>query len=106
MNPCDSIDELGRALYGRFDSLGSALKFAYPEIKWDLTKFSLKGKKSGQRLLKTILEELLPRVDIVEDYQHCEIAWGVLFVIPSDEASEIGSPRGVRCLDSGVSNWL
>jgi hypothetical protein len=53
------------------------LRYAYPEYDWDLSKFSAKGKKSGQRWLRIKIEELLPGVEIVEDYQHPDLTWGV-----------------------------
>jgi hypothetical protein len=52
------------------------LQYAYPEINWDMSKFPFRGKKSEQRLLKAKLEELLPGIEIVEDFQHPELRWG------------------------------
>jgi hypothetical protein len=54
------------------------LQFAYPEYNWDLTKFSIRGKKSGQRWLKVVVKQLLPGIDIFEDYQHPELIFGVM----------------------------
>lgn len=60
----------GKSLYRKFHSIGGALQYAYPEISWDQSKFSFKGKKSVQMLLKGIIEELLPSAEILEDFQH------------------------------------
>jgi hypothetical protein len=68
---------LGSSLYLRFQSLGSALQHAYPEFDWDISKFSIKGKKSEQRLLKVKIEELLTGIEIMEEYQHPDLIWGV-----------------------------
>jgi hypothetical protein len=69
---------LGWTLFSRFDSLGSALHYAYPEINWELDKFGIRGKKSGQRWLRVKIEELLPGIEIIEDYQHPDLMWGKL----------------------------
>lgn len=66
----------GLRLYFKFGNLGNALRFAYPEFKWDLSKFASKGKKAGQRWLKLKIEELMPGVKIVEEYQHPKLHWG------------------------------
>jgi hypothetical protein len=50
-------------------------------VKWDLSKFALTGKKSGQWWLKLKIEELVPGIEILEDYQHPELTWGA-FLIP------------------------
>jgi hypothetical protein len=63
----------------KFENLGNALRFAYPELDWDLTQFSMRGKKSGQRWLKVVIKQLLPGMEIVEDYQHPELLLGVLW---------------------------
>jgi hypothetical protein len=39
----------------KFGKLIRALEFAYPEIKWDERKFSLRGKKSTQRYASEFL---------------------------------------------------
>lgn len=67
---------LGVSLYAKFGDLGHALQYAYPEFEWDLSRFSVKGKKSGQRLLKAKIEELLPGEEILEEYQHPDLVWG------------------------------
>jgi hypothetical protein len=64
-------------LYTKFRNLGGALQYAYPEIDWELDKFSMRGKKSEQRLLKFKIEELLPGIEIIEEYQHPDLIWGV-----------------------------
>jgi hypothetical protein len=63
-------------LYSKFENLGDALQYAYPEIEWDLSKFSFRGKKSIQRWLKAAIEELLPGIEVNEDYCHPELIWG------------------------------
>jgi hypothetical protein len=65
-------------LYKKFENLGCALQYAYPEIEWDLKRFSFRGKKSGQRWLKFLIEELVPGIQIYEDYRHPAIKWGAL----------------------------
>lgn len=65
-------------MYLRFRSLGRALQFAYPEVEWDLSKFSFRGKKSEQRFLKAKIEEILPGVEIIEEYQHPDLIWGTI----------------------------
>jgi hypothetical protein len=65
-------------LFSKFgENLGLALQYAYPDLKWDLAKFSFKGKKSGQRWLRLKIEELVPGIEIIEDYQHPDLLWGV-----------------------------
>lgn len=72
-----SFSYLGLSLYNKFGSLGAALQYAYPEVRWDLSAFSFRGKKkSVQRWLKLRMTELLPDVEIIEDYQHPELSWG------------------------------
>jgi hypothetical protein len=68
-------------LYPKFGGLGGALQYAYPEVNWDLRKFSLRGKKSEQRWLKVIIEERLPGIEIVEDFHHPDLFWGMLYGI-------------------------
>jgi hypothetical protein len=63
-------------MFRKFPSIGTALRFAYPDFDWDLTKFSFRGKKSLQRWLRVKLEAMLLGVVIVEDYQHPELIWG------------------------------
>jgi hypothetical protein len=64
-------------LRSKFGNLGDALKFAYPEFNWDLSKFSVRGKKSIQRWLKVKVKQVLAGMEIVEDYQHPELSFGV-----------------------------
>jgi hypothetical protein len=70
----------GSSLFSKFESLGIALRFAYPEINWELDQFSFKGKKSVQRCLKVQIESLLPGIEIIEDYQHPELSWGLFWL--------------------------
>jgi hypothetical protein len=58
----------------KFDNLGNALQYAYPEINWELDKFAIRRKKSGQRWLRVKIEELLPGIEIIEDFQHPDIS--------------------------------
>jgi hypothetical protein len=58
--------------------LGGALQSAYPEIEWDLSKFAFKGKKSVQRWVKVTIKGLLPGCEVVEDYKHPDLFWGML----------------------------
>jgi hypothetical protein len=74
-----SFSHQGRGIFHKFGHLGHALAYAYPEVEWDLGKFSIKGKKSGQRLLRVKIEEMIPGIDIVEDYKHPELNLGNLF---------------------------
>jgi hypothetical protein len=96
-------------LFAKFGDLGNALQYAYPEIEWDLTKFPLRGKKSGQRWLKISIEELMPGVEIVEDYLHPEMGWGVSPVILYSRFSHLclrglRPPRGIGFVDAGLSH--
>jgi hypothetical protein len=59
--------------------LGHALAYAYPEVEWDLSKFSLRGKKSGQRWLRVKIEELVPGIEVVEEYLHPDLNLGIHF---------------------------
>jgi hypothetical protein len=68
---------VGVALSAKFENLGTALQFAYPEIEWDLSKFSFTRKKSEQRWLRLSIEKILPKVEIMEDYLHPDLNWGV-----------------------------
>jgi hypothetical protein len=65
-------------LITKFGSLGNALKYIYPEFPWDLGKFSSKGKKSTQRWLYFKLKELLLDVNIMEDFNHPDLVWGMI----------------------------
>eukprot|EP01124_Arcella_intermedia_P007808 TRINITY_DN14839_c0_g1_i2.p1 TRINITY_DN14839_c0_g1~~TRINITY_DN14839_c0_g1_i2.p1 ORF type:complete len:266 (+),score=56.04 TRINITY_DN14839_c0_g1_i2:19-816(+) len=67
----------GAYLYYLFGNLGKALQFAFPGVDWDLSKFSFRGKKSRQRWLRMMLQQLLPEDTIVlEDYLHPLLSWG------------------------------
>jgi hypothetical protein len=68
---------IGARLLNKYGTFGNALKEIYPEYSWDLDKFSYKGKKSTQRWLYFKLKELLPNVDIIEDYNHPNLVWGM-----------------------------
>jgi hypothetical protein len=73
----------GSRLFSKFENLGAALHYAYPEINWDLTKFSFTGKKSAQWRLKLKIGDLLPGIEIIENYQHPELTWGIFISCPS-----------------------
>jgi hypothetical protein len=75
------LTRLGKFLFEKFESLGGALQFAYPEINWEQDKFSFRGKKSGQRWLRVKIEEMMPGIEIIEDFQHPALAWGMIFII-------------------------
>lgn len=66
----------GLSLYRKFGGLAKALQFAYPDVDWDLSKFPSVTKKSEQRLLKIKIEEILPGIEIIENYQHPNVSWG------------------------------
>eukprot|EP01124_Arcella_intermedia_P030929 TRINITY_DN6874_c0_g1_i9.p1 TRINITY_DN6874_c0_g1~~TRINITY_DN6874_c0_g1_i9.p1 ORF type:complete len:232 (-),score=75.82 TRINITY_DN6874_c0_g1_i9:30-725(-) len=66
----------GGSLFNAFRNLGEALQFAFPEIGWDKAKFSKSMKKSTQRWLRVILEQILPsKTDIFEDFLHPDLLW-------------------------------
>jgi hypothetical protein len=69
---------IGGGILAKFGSLGNALKYAYPEYPWDFTEFTFRGKKSTQRWLYFKLRELLPNVEIIEDFNHPDLVWGKL----------------------------
>jgi len=55
----------------KFGNLGKALQYAYPEIDWDISKFSNRGKKSTQRWLRVKLAQILPeKTKIYENFLH------------------------------------
>jgi hypothetical protein len=60
----------------KFGTLGNALVYAYPEYPWELSKFTFRGKKSVQRWLYFKLKELLPNVDLIEEFSHPDLVWG------------------------------
>jgi len=60
----------------KFGNLGNALQFAYPEIPWDLSKFSFRGKKSAQRWLFVKMKQLLPNTTIIEEFYHPNLVLG------------------------------
>jgi hypothetical protein len=64
-------------LYSKFESLGHALQYAYPDIEWNLEKFSIRGKKSVQRKLKMRMEALMPGMESFEDYKHPDLIWSM-----------------------------
>lgn len=80
---CHDSYLLGNGLIRKFGNLGNALKYAYPEIPWDLSKFSFRGKKSAQRWLFVKMKQLLPNMKIMEEFSHPDLVWGKLrtFVI-------------------------
>jgi len=68
---------LGLGCLSLFNNVGRALQYAYPEIPWNMLKFSCKGKKSGQMWLIQKIKQVLPDdSDIEEDYSHPDLHWG------------------------------
>jgi hypothetical protein len=61
----------------KFGTLGNALLYAYPEYPWEASKFTFRGKKSTQRWLYFKMKELLPNVDIIEEFNHPDLVWGM-----------------------------
>lgn len=47
----------------------------YPEIEWDRKLFSIKNKKSNQRLLFELIKELFPNEVVFENYMHEDLKW-------------------------------
>lgn len=84
----------------KFGNLGGALKYAYSHIEWDLSKFSLLGKKSEQRKVKAKIEALLPETEIIENYQHPELNWGTRLMQPIFFLSHFKTNL------SALSNWI
>ena len=63
-------------MFYRFNNFGEALKVAYPEYDWDMSKFTFRGKKSSQRWLYVKLKKLLPpNTAIEEEYYHPDLLW-------------------------------
>lgn len=62
----------------KFGNLGGALRYAFPDVEWSSSFFAVTRKKSVQRWLKLQIENLVPGVEIVEDYLHPELNWGKL----------------------------
>jgi len=61
-----------------FGGLGKALKIAYPDYPWNLSRFlsSEKGRKISQRWLKVLLSKLLPEGTlIIENFHHPLLFW-------------------------------
>ena len=68
----------GSGLFAKFLNLGKALNYAYPEVDWDESQFSFRGKKSAQRWLHVKLKKIIPEgVEILEDFLHPELLWGM-----------------------------
>eukprot|EP01124_Arcella_intermedia_P025305 TRINITY_DN4503_c1_g2_i2.p1 TRINITY_DN4503_c1_g2~~TRINITY_DN4503_c1_g2_i2.p1 ORF type:complete len:395 (-),score=66.80 TRINITY_DN4503_c1_g2_i2:843-2027(-) len=72
----DQIKHVGGVnLFKTFGTLGKALQYVYPDMQWDFAKFSLRGKKSTQRWLRILLQQLLPDTDVFEDFLHPDLVW-------------------------------
>jgi hypothetical protein len=71
---------IGGSIIFKFGSLGNALIYAYPEYPWDFSKIAFKGKRSTQRWLYFKLKELLPNVEIIEDFYHPDLVWGISII--------------------------
>eukprot|EP01124_Arcella_intermedia_P023470 TRINITY_DN3740_c0_g2_i2.p1 TRINITY_DN3740_c0_g2~~TRINITY_DN3740_c0_g2_i2.p1 ORF type:complete len:428 (-),score=80.89 TRINITY_DN3740_c0_g2_i2:77-1360(-) len=66
----------GSSLYVFFGNLGKVVPIAYPEVDWDEYKFSRTRKKSTQRWLKVVLQQILPPDTLIlEDYLHPNLTW-------------------------------
>eukprot|EP01126_Amoeba_proteus_P062279 TRINITY_DN8440_c0_g1_i18.p1 TRINITY_DN8440_c0_g1~~TRINITY_DN8440_c0_g1_i18.p1 ORF type:complete len:473 (-),score=86.32 TRINITY_DN8440_c0_g1_i18:2687-4105(-) len=66
----------GSGVYKKFKKIGVALQHAYPEIEWDMSKFSCPRKRSGQRWLKVVLSRLLPpNTELHENFLHHQLFW-------------------------------
>eukprot|EP01124_Arcella_intermedia_P021464 TRINITY_DN3009_c0_g4_i1.p1 TRINITY_DN3009_c0_g4~~TRINITY_DN3009_c0_g4_i1.p1 ORF type:complete len:238 (+),score=48.44 TRINITY_DN3009_c0_g4_i1:45-758(+) len=68
----------GRSVYATFGNIGKALQWMYPEEEWDQNKFSIRQKKSTQRWLRVMLQQILPpKTLIFEDFLHPDLLWGI-----------------------------
>eukprot|EP01126_Amoeba_proteus_P021253 TRINITY_DN2152_c0_g1_i5.p1 TRINITY_DN2152_c0_g1~~TRINITY_DN2152_c0_g1_i5.p1 ORF type:complete len:459 (-),score=79.09 TRINITY_DN2152_c0_g1_i5:847-2223(-) len=69
----------GSGYRNRFKNLGHVLSYAYPEFTWDIKAFSRSVKKSMQRWLLVMFQQLLPKtetkIEVFEDYLHPELFW-------------------------------
>jgi len=65
----------GRGMFRTYRTLGDALNFVYPEEKFEVSKFRLRGRKSTQRWLLVQMKVLLPNEIILEDYYHQNLLW-------------------------------
>eukprot|EP01127_Copromyxa_protea_P020016 TRINITY_DN6614_c0_g1_i2.p1 TRINITY_DN6614_c0_g1~~TRINITY_DN6614_c0_g1_i2.p1 ORF type:complete len:524 (+),score=59.77 TRINITY_DN6614_c0_g1_i2:3-1574(+) len=64
----------GAGLYFKFGTIGKTLKFAYPDLEWELEKFSNRDKRTRQRLLKSFLQAKFSDT-LVENYYHPALNW-------------------------------
>ena len=55
--------------YSRYE----LMTIAFPNIKWNKELFKQKSKKARQRWLFVLLSELLPHIQLKEDYYHSEL---------------------------------
>jgi hypothetical protein len=80
----------GGTLFAKFGSLASALQFAYPDVEWDASQFAHRRKKSEQRLLRVNITELVPGIEVVEDYHHPDLCWGMhdCFPVPRSHSHD------------------
>eukprot|EP01124_Arcella_intermedia_P021968 TRINITY_DN3174_c0_g1_i5.p1 TRINITY_DN3174_c0_g1~~TRINITY_DN3174_c0_g1_i5.p1 ORF type:complete len:431 (+),score=96.59 TRINITY_DN3174_c0_g1_i5:19-1311(+) len=66
----------GKNLFNVFGGLGKALEVGYPDCVWDHGKFGVRGKKSAQRWLCVMLQQVLPeKTHIFEDFSHPHLFW-------------------------------
>jgi len=65
----------GGGMFHRYGNLGVALKFAYPEHPWELHKFEIRYKESAQHWLVVTVRNLLPGVDVYENYSFPDLCW-------------------------------
>ena len=65
----------GRGLLKKYNhSLVNILKIAYPDKKWNRHKSARRDKRSVQRWLFLKMNEILPNIEIIEDFFHEELA--------------------------------
>jgi hypothetical protein len=66
----------GGTICYKFRNIGKALAYAYPEAKWEISRFSKFKKKSGQRWLHMTLKDIFEEeTEIAEDFLHPHLLW-------------------------------
>eukprot|EP01124_Arcella_intermedia_P026011 TRINITY_DN4792_c0_g1_i1.p1 TRINITY_DN4792_c0_g1~~TRINITY_DN4792_c0_g1_i1.p1 ORF type:complete len:410 (-),score=76.14 TRINITY_DN4792_c0_g1_i1:20-1249(-) len=75
----------GSAILKYLGGLGPALQVVHPEEAWDLPRFSLRTKKSRQRWVRVLLQQILPSgVELFEDYLHPDLLWDPSTKLPME----------------------
>eukprot|EP01124_Arcella_intermedia_P021465 TRINITY_DN3009_c0_g4_i2.p1 TRINITY_DN3009_c0_g4~~TRINITY_DN3009_c0_g4_i2.p1 ORF type:complete len:403 (+),score=83.86 TRINITY_DN3009_c0_g4_i2:9-1217(+) len=71
------MDQVGGGpIHYKFGDIGKALQWMYPEEEWNQHKFSIRQKKSTQRWLRVMLQQILPpKTLIFEDFLHPDLLW-------------------------------